>query len=200
MKYLIDTAEKTDIEKWKKYVDGVTCNPLLLKKSNIDMNQYCVNNISLFDNIFVQINSLDDVFNLKMFSKEKIIFKVPLLMNNTYNGYYILKQLLQFGYRTCATIVYDISQFDFACKEGSEFSIVLYAKNSDHDIVKKCCKLKELKKYKTKIVAASFRNVEQICDCIKFGVDYSTIPPTILEKLFKNKCAIDDYYKFYEDT
>lgn len=199
MKYLIDTADKDEIKKWLGFIEGVTCNPILLNKVGISEKEYCANNIELFDNIFVQVNSLDDVTSLNMFDRDQLIFKVPLLIDGDYDGYTFLKLLLQLGYRTCSTIVYDIAQFDFACSVGSEFSIVLYAKNLDNNFLIKCCELKEKKKYKTKIVAASFRNVEQVFNCINLGVDYSTIPPNILKKIFRNRYAIGDYYKFYGD-
>jgi len=199
MKYFIDTANQEDINKWIKYVDGVTCNPIILNKSDLDAYTFYKNNDGLFDNIFIQINRLDDANELvyKEVDKQKVIFKVPLLRSSGYDGYYLMQRLLQLGCRTCSTIVYDISQFNYACEVGSEYSIVLYAKNDNKKLVEECCELKYKKGFGTKVVAASFRNTQHVFDCINAGADYATVPPKIMSQLFHNEQVIEDYYTFY---
>ncbi|MCF8019820.1 MAG: hypothetical protein K9L62_10455 [Vallitaleaceae bacterium] len=200
MKYFIDTASISEIEKWSRFVEGATCNPSLLRKEGMDDYTFYINNVHLFKNIFIQVNSINDVEYLdnKQADFQKLIFKVPLVKTNDYDGYKLLKVLTQNKLRTCSTIVYDISQFDYACEVGSESSIVLYAKNDNSFIVNECCHLKEKKGYETKIVAASFRSAEHVFDCIKAGAEYGTVPPKIMKDLFSNEKAINDYKDFYE--
>lgn len=199
MKYFIDTAEQNEIHKWEKYVDGATSNPSLLAKVDSNNYKFCRENEVLFKNVFIQVNSLEDVQFLfkKGISKKQVIFKVPLVITEKFDGYKLLKQLNENRCRTCATIVYDIGQFDYACEVGAEFSIVLYAKNNNKFIVEDCCDLKQRKGYKTKVIAASFRTAEHVHECIEFGADYATVPPKIMEEVFTNKNSIEDYNKFY---
>jgi len=196
MKYFIDTANQNEIDKWKPFVHGVTSNPSLLEKADIDPEMFYMKNRDDFANIFIQVNSLEMVKSLP--PSNRIIMKVPLLRTDEYDGFDLLMKLKRGGFRTCSTIVYDIAQFDFACQIGADFSIVLYAKNIDRSFIKKCCELKKYKKYKTQIIGASFRNVHQVLHCIYLGVDYATVPPNIMEEVFKNDNAIEDYFKFYK--
>lgn len=202
MKYFIDTALQQDIDrwKWKDHVDGVTSNPILLHRAGTTAVGFFIYNRDLFKNVFVQVTSQKDVDELlaEDFNRRRIIFKVPLVLSSEFDGYKILQDLIFKGYRTCATIVYDIGQFDYACEIGAEYSIVLYAKNPNSLMIKQCCELKRKKEYKTKIVAASFREAEQVLDCINDGADYATVPPKIMEKVFCNKQANDDLNIFYK--
>ena len=197
MKYFIDTSEQSEIDKWKDFVVGVTSNPALLYKVGITTSEFLNNNMSLFKNVFIQINSLQDIMNYR---KNKTIFKVPLLITPEFNGYALLKQLIKDGRRACATIVYDIGQFNYACEVGSEFSVVLFAKNDNEFIVDECCDLKQRKGYETKVVAASFRSADDVFECINDGADYATIPPKIMEEVFSNKKAVNDYNEFYGEN
>jgi transaldolase len=197
MKYLIDTAKKREVDIWRDFVEGVTCNPDLLKKADIDVYDYCINNRYVFNNIFLQINSLAEAKELYDSFKNKIIFKVPLVLNDRYNGFILLKQLIKAGFRTCATIVYDIVQFDYACELGSEFSIILYAKNNNKYLIDECCELKQKRQYETKTIGASFRSTADVFNCIRCGTDYATVPPKIMEEIFTSPYALVDYNKFY---
>jgi len=194
MKYLIDTADQGEINKWKSLVCGVTSNPKILSKAGIDYAQFINVNSPLFKDIFVQINSKTSAMN---YMRDKVIFKVPLAVTSKFNGYELLKEMIKMKHRTCSTIVYDIAQFDYACEVGAEFSIVLYAKNDNKNIVDECCDLKKRRGYETKIIAASFRSVEHVHDCIKSGADYATVPPKILKDVFNNFKAASDYIDFY---
>lgn len=194
MKYFIDTAVQQDINKWKKFVNGVTCNPTLLSKAGIDHNQFINTNMPLFNNVFVQINSKISAMN---YMRDKVVFKVPLAVTSKFNGYELLADMTKMKHRTCSTIVYDLAQFDYACEVGAEFSIVLYARNENKNIIKECYDLKQKRGYETKIIAASFRKPEHIIECMKAGADYATVPPKILEGLFNNFKAVSDYIDFY---
>lgn len=200
MKYFIDTADQDEINSFQKFVCGVTSNPSLLMKSGIDTYKFYIENESLFNNIFIQVNSMQDIQYLidkGVYTRKKIIFKVPLVVTSDFNGYKLLNRINELGNRTCATIVYNIGQFDYACEAGVEYSIVLYAKNDNKTLMKECCDLKQLKGYKTKIIAASFRSPEHVFDCIKCGVEYATVPPSVMKQIISNEKAIVDYNNFY---
>ena len=199
MKYFLDTAMQRDIDKWESFIIGVTSNPILLDRASIDAETFIDKNEIRHENIFVQVTSIEEAMLLGGNNKDQIIFKVPLLKTEKFNGYRLLKQLINSNFRTCATIVYDVTQFDYACEVGSEFSIVLYAKNENPMIMYQCSELKQKRNYETKIVAASFRSAIHVRECMLAGADYATVPPKVMEELFGNQDAIKDFEIFYED-
>jgi len=201
MKYFIDTAEQTEINKWASFVEGATSNPILLDKAKINSYEFFMNNRSIFNNIFIQVTSSDDVQDIVREDtdyKDQIILKVPLLKTTEFDGFSILKDLST-RWRTAATIVYDINQFNYACEVGADFSIVLYAKNENHNLIDECYDLQQKMRFKTKTIAASFRTPDHVFECIKAGADYATVPPKIMVELFRNPQVLVDYKKFYED-
>jgi transaldolase len=195
MKYLIDTADQIEIYKWKNIVVGATSNPSILRKCNMTAEKFYENNKDNFDSIFIQVQTLDEARSFK--NTAKIVFKAPLLITKDFNGWVLLKQLKDAGFRTCATITYDLTQFNYACELGCNFSIVLIAKNENKFFLDECVNLKERNNYKTKIIAASFRSIDDVNDAIDGGADYVTVPPKYMDGLFANEAAIVDYNKFY---
>jgi transaldolase len=193
MKYLIDTAEQSEIDKWKNQVDGVTSNPSLLKKASTNTIDFHNKNIENFTDVFIQVQTVEET---ALYSDETI-FKVPLLITEDFNGFGLLQSLVRMGKRTCATITYDLFQFDYACEVGAEYSIVLCAKNKNSRFLIECVDLKEERKYKTKIIAASFRSLDDVNDAVRFGADYATVPPKYMGGIFSNYEAVEDYNDFY---
>jgi len=195
MNYFIDTADQDEIEKWKNFVDGATSNPSLLNKSKTNADEFFIKNKHNFNKIFIQVRSLKELYHYN--TSDKIIFKVPLLITKDFNGFDLIKKIKNMGYKTCATITYDLFQFDYACEVDSDYSIVLCAKNKNKDFLIECVNLKEERKYNTKIIAASFRSIVDIRDAVEFGADYATVPPKYMEGLFFNQDAINDFNDFY---
>lgn len=195
MKFFLDTANINEVEKWESFIQGVTSNPLILSNENMSMEDFYLEFKNKFRNIFIQIHSFEDTKKLPNgMATAKIIFKVPLVGD----GFDIIKKLNSSGYRTCGTTTYDIIQFTAACEIGCEYCIVLCAKNSDRNFLEKCITVKKNYKYKTKIIAASFREKNDVEDAILCGADYLSIPPKVMEKCFYNPYAITDYNTYEE--
>jgi len=193
MKYFIDTADQNEINKWEKQIDGITSNPTLLKKANTNSIEFHDTNIENFTDVFIQITSFEETEKYS----DQTIFKVPLLITKDFNGFSLLKSLVRTGKRACATITYDLFQFDYACEVGSEYSIVLCSKNTDKFFLMECMELKEKNNYKTKVIAASFRTHEDIKEAVELRANYATIPPGLMEGIFTNLDVVTDYNKFY---
>ena len=199
MKYYIDTAKLDEIIKWEPHVCGATSNPSLLAKAEKTGLEFYEDTCDLFKDIFLQVNSYEEVMEYINFGvdKDDAIFKVPLVITNGFNGFTLLKMLVDHGFRTCSTIIYDLHQFNHACDVGAEFSIALHAKNENCCFIDDCCKVRDDGEYETKIIAASFRNLTHIEEVIKSGADYATVPPSIMEEIYSNKLVETDYNKFY---
>lgn len=187
MKYLIDSADIVEIEKWKNYIDGITTNPKMLK-SNFTIEKF-YHIFKSFGDIFIQVNNILDV-NLNLFN---IIYKVPLVLPTID----LLRSLELQGKRTCGTITYDLIQFNLACELGCEFCIVLNAKNETTNFLEDCVEIRDKYNFKTKIIAASFREKKDVVHAIRQGADYATVTPEVMEKCFINEYAMKDYKNFY---
>jgi transaldolase len=192
MKIFLDTADPKLIDKYKNYVEGVTSNPILLRRVNNTPQQFYDANKETFNNIFIQVHSIEE-FN-KLNVQNKCIYKVPMIKDNIS----LIKEIKNKGHRVCATTVYDIFQFNLACILKCDFCIVLHHKNDDDNFLKKCVIVKEDKDFKTEIVAASFRTKKEVMDAILIGADWATIPPKVLEDCLNNKQAIIDIKDYME--
>lgn len=188
MKYLIDSSDIKEIEKWKNYIEGVTTNPHILKNFNFTIEEF-YNKFRSFGDIFMQVNNISDI-NLNLFN---IIYKVPLVLPTIE----LLRSLVLKGKRTCGTITYDLIQFNLACELGCEFCIVLNAKNECTKFLEDCVAIRDKYNFKTKIIAASFREKKDVVHAIRQGADYATVTPAVMEKCFINEYAMKDYNNFY---
>jgi len=189
MKYLIDAADSKEIIRWQNYIEGITTNPHILKNFNSTIEDF-YNKFKSFGDIFVQVNDILDI-NLNI---SNIIYKVPLVLPTIE----LLRSLVLRGRRTCGTITYDLIQFNLACELGCEFCIVLNAKNENTNFLEDCVAVRDKYNFKTKIIAASFREKKDVMHAIRQGADYATITPEVMEKCFINEYAMKDYINFYE--
>lgn len=203
MKYFLDTADPKEIEKWSNVINGVTSNPSILKKCNMTSKEFFKTNIEIFDDIFVQIQDLDELEELNHGIDNKdfmnIIFKVPLMKTADFDGYQLIRELKAQSFRTCGTITYDIVQFNQACELGCDFCIALFAKNDNQNFLEQCVETKKTQNFHTQIIAASFRNKIHVTKAILCGADYATVPPKIMEEVFRNDSTLKDYKSFYKE-
>lgn len=188
MKYFLDTADFKEITKWKKFIEGVTTNPKILKDSNLTVKEF-YSRVDNFANIFVQI---DNNTKLDLTYKPRIVYKVPLVPPTID----LLRTLIRGGIRTCGTITYDLIQFNLACELGCEFCIVLNAKNECQTFLEDCIRVRDKYNFKTKIIAASFREKKDVVEAIYRGADYASVTPEVMEKCFINEYAMKDYKKY----
>lgn len=190
MKFLLDTADCKEINKYENIIHGVTTNPIILKANNIEPHEFYSSIRSQVHDVFIQIKSFKDVFT----AYNQIIYKIPLIPQN----FPLIRDLKTRGYRTCGTTTYDIFQFQRACELGCEFCIVLCHKNEDKKFLAKCNVIKEKYNYNIKIVAASFREREEVEKAILIGADYITLRPETLRKCITNKFAEKDVIEYNE--
>jgi hypothetical protein len=212
VKYLLDTANIDEINYWNDYIEGVTINPILLRDESIKSPEIFLEQIRLyiekkdrkFDfKTFVQIHSWDEYLILKDYGKDPYInpthlfntvFKVPLIEPKGYDLLRRLKlQKISNTYKLCGTITYDLIQLHQACDLGCDYCIVLIAKNVDTNFLEKAVKFRELHNYNIKLIGASFRTKTDVQRALLSGVDYITVPPKLLKKVFDNPMVSKDF-------
>lgn len=213
MKLLIDDANVAKIKKIYEFypVDGVTTNPSILAKSG--RNPYEVlKEIREFigeeAELHAQVISLDADGMIK--EAEKM---VSVLGKNTFikiptipEGLKAMKILSARGFKITATAIYTPMQAYLAAKAGADYAAP-YVNRIDNlgadgiASAKMIQNIYENNGFKTQILAASFKNSNQVQELCAYGVGASTVAPDVIENLIKNACvtsAVQDFVTDFE--
>ncbi len=213
MKLLIDDANIEKIKKiWDLYpIDGVTTNPSILAKSG--KNPYVVlKEIRAFIGDEAELHA--QVLSLTAEEMIKEAHKmVEILGKNTYikvpsipEGFKAMKALKKEGFNITATAIYTPMQAYLAAKSGADYAAP-YVNRIDNlgangiETAKMIQDIFENNNFKTEILAASFKNSNQVQELCAYGVGASTVAPDVIEGLVKNACvdlAVNDFVKDFE--
>ena len=213
MKLLIDDANVAKIKQIYEFypVDGVTTNPSILAKSG--RNPYEVlKEIREFigedAELHAQVISLDAEGMVK--EAEKM---VSVLGKNTFikiptvpEGLKAMKILSAKGFRITATAIYTPMQAYLAAKAGADYAApyVNRIDNLGADGIASAKMIQDIydnNGFKTQILAASFKNSNQVQELCAYGVGASTVAPDVIENLIKNACvtsAVQDFVTDFE--
>ena len=213
MKLIIDDANVKMIKKIYEFypVDGVTTNPSILAKSGrqpFDVLKEIRNLIGPDAELHVQV--VADTAEGMIQDAEKI---TEVLGKNTYvkipsepEGFKAMKALKAQGYNITATAIYTPMQAYLAGKCGADYAAPYINRidNMGYDgvaIAKKIHTIFKNNNLPTEVLAASFKNSQQVLELCEYGIGASTIAPDIIEGLVKNQAitsAVDDFIKDFE--
>ena len=213
MKLIIDDAHIDLIKRVYEYfpVDGVTTNPSILAKSGRDPYEV-LKEIRAFigkeAELHVQVVAKDsegmveDAHRIVKELGDNTFVKIPAVPE----GLKAMKVLTAEGISITATAIYSPMQAFLAGKCGASYAAP-YINRIDnmgyngiqvakqiHDIFKK-------NELKTEVLAASFKNSQQVLELCEYGIGASTAAPDIIEGLVKNQAvtaAIDDFVNDFE--
>jgi len=198
MKFIIDDA---DIKKIKELysifvIDGVTTNPSILAKNGrqpFETLREIREFIGPEAELHVQVTAetmegmLEDAHRIQEELGKNTYVKVP----TTTEGLKAMKALSSERANITATAIYTQMQAFLAGKAGAHYAAP-YVNRIDnlgangvktakdiHDIFKK-------NGLKTEVLAASFKNSQQVLELCEYGVGASTISPDVIEGLIKN--------------
>ncbi|MEY8390884.1 transaldolase family protein [Lachnospiraceae bacterium 45-W7] len=213
MKLLIDDAHLELVKHIYEFypVDGVTTNPTILANSGgkpYDILQEIRAFIGPNAELHVQAVSGDAavmVQEAQRIRKElgaNTYVKIPAVPE----GFKAMKELAELGIPFTATAIYTPMQAYLAGKCGAAYAApyvnridnmgydgIQTAKNI-HDIFKK-------NELKTEVLAASFKNSQQVLELCEYGVGASTVAPDVIEGLVKNQAitaAVEAFVKDFE--
>lgn len=213
MKFIIDNANLEKIKEIYSYypVDGVTTNPSILSKEG--KNPYEVlTDIRKFigeeSELHVQVVSL---------KAEDMVEEAEVILNklgrNTYikvpvtrEGLKAIKILKGKGVNITATAIYTQMQGFLAAKAGADYAAP-YVNRIDNlgangiKVAKEIHDIFKNNNLNTEVLAASFKNSQQVLELAKYGVGASTIAPDVIEGLIKIDAAIlavDAFTKDFE--
>ena len=202
MKLYIDDANPEEIRRlWTLYpADGVTTNPYILSREGSDPRS-TLNQIRQIigseAELFVQV--LADEADEIVLEAETIagalggrtVVKIPSVPA----GFQAMKALKAKGIVTCGTAVYTPMQAYLAAKSGAAY-VAPYLNRIDNmgfdgvRIVKQIQDILTRGKYGAEVLAASFKNSQQVLELCEYGIGAATCAPAILDGFVKN-AAID---------
>lgn len=201
MKIILDTANIKDIKEWHSLIGAthITTNPHLLKKEGIDSQEKFIKFVEEIEAtidspvIFFQCITKEDVTLLKSLEDRltKFVAKVTMLPE----FYPVIKKAQKLNVPTAATTCYDLIQIHQACEFDMDYSMVYFAKNENGFLLTEAVEMYNSYDYKTGLVAASFRTKRDVMLAIKSGIEFATVPPSVLEEVYKNNDVDADVVK-----
>lgn len=212
MKLIIDDANIDLIKEIYEYypVDGVTTNPSILAKNKKDPYE-TLKEIREFiqdDELHVQVvakdadGMIEDAHRIVEVLGKNTYVKVPSVKE----GFKAMKVLSQEGINITATAIYTPMQAFLAAKCGAKYAAP-YINRIDNmgyngiEVAKKIHDIFKNNHLETEVLAASFKNSQQVLELCEYGIGASTIAPDVIQGLVKNKAidgAIDDFVNDFE--
>ncbi|SKA78707.1 fructose-6-phosphate aldolase 2 [Caloramator quimbayensis] len=216
MLYLMDTANIEEIKKGFEFypLSGVTTNPTLITKEKKGFKEILkdIRNI-IGENSMLHVQAVGrtaeqiekEALYLQEVVGENFYIKIPV----TPDGIKAIKKLTQKGVKITATAIFNAQQALMAAEAGAEFTAP-YINRLDNicgdgvKVVEEIISLYKLNGLNTKVLAASFKNAEQVHKVALCGVHSVTLNYEILEKLLYHPLTdisvdkfIEDWEKFY---
>lgn len=211
MELYIDDANINEIRRLIDIypIDGVTTNPSILAKTGsnpVDVLKEIRTILGPEAQIFAQTIPMDaegmirDANALiKLLGKHTVV-KIPSIPE----GFKAIRELSQQGITTCGTVVYTPMQAYLAAKAGAAY-VAPYINRIDNmgfdgvETVKKIQMILNLHQFKTKILAASFKNSQQVLELCAFGIKAATCAPSVIDGFVKNAAIDSAVYVFLND-
>ncbi len=189
----IDSADSQEIYSLidSGLISGITTNPKLLTNDNMS------HALELYKNTGYKISYQPKTTNPIMFAsqiskvfehKDKLILKIPPCIDCF--GY--ASQFIKKGLDVNVTLVFSVNQAILAGNIGAKYVSVFVGRLEDRgdnpfEIIQDIRKIYDMNNIKTKIIAASIRNVEHAQKSAVAGAHISTISPKIIRELFNHE-------------
>ena len=209
MEIYIDTANMDEIKKYAEYgiIDGVTTNPALMaKEGNKDIKKI-IEDISKYVKGPLSVEVISEVAEGILEEARKInelgdniVVKVPAIPE----GFKALSKISKEGIKTNVTMVYTVNQALLAAKMGatyvSPFVGRSHAEGGDGPkLINEISEIYKIYNFKTKILAASMRNVIYVKQAALAGADIATIPPSVLNDMMQSDLCDNALKGFLRD-
>ena len=213
MKLFIDDANIDAIKELIEYypIDGVTTNPSILAKAKRDPwdTLKMIRDVLGEDRIiFAQAVALDyegmieDAHKIVEVLGKNTIVKIP----SCKVGFKAIMKLKEEGIKTCGTVVYTPMQAYLAAKAGASY-VAPYVNRIDNmgydgvAVVKQIQDILENNGLDCEVLAASFKNSQQVLELCEYGVGNATAAADVINNFVKNPAidqAIEDFVNDFE--
>ena len=195
MQIFLDTADIEAIE--ERYdsgiVAGVTTNPTLVANQGInylELIQEIAESFPEMESISAEVKGdtaaemIDDAAKYRDIS-EAVTIKLPM----TKEGIKACKYFSEVGVKTNVTLCFSVAQAALAGMAGATYISPFVGRLNDNsfsgvELVRGIADLYCTQSIKTKVLAASFRDVHHVSRCFLYGAKDSTLPIKVFDKMY----------------
>jgi transaldolase len=208
VKFFIDTANIAEIKEAASLgiLDGVTTNPSLVAKEGKDFNTLLKEILEIVDGpISAEVIStvydgiLKEAHELASMHRN-IVVKVPLIKE----GLKAVKTLSDEGINTNVTLCFSPSQALLAAKAGATYISPFVGRLDDisidgMELIQQIVQIYRNYDYKTQVLVASIRHPLHLVEAALIGADVSTMPFSVINKLFNHPLTDIGLQNFLND-
>ena len=210
MELLLDTANVSLIERYcdAYAITGVTSNPTIIAKERAEFFPTLLRIREVIGDrqLHVQVTAEDRAGMLReaetilrVLGKDTYI-KVP----TTQEGIGVMRRLKEQGCRVTATAIYSVQQAALAASVGADYAApyvnrICNAYGNGAEVVAEIARLFAAQGVSTKILAASFKNTDQILQCWLSGAQAVTASPELYTAMLESPLIDAAIRKFDED-
>ncbi|MCK9275344.1 MAG: fructose-6-phosphate aldolase [Syntrophales bacterium] len=208
MKFFLDTGNIEEIKEGLAMgmVDGVTTNPSLIAKENMDFDTV-VNKILEFVKGPVSLEVIqEDADGMVKEGKKlasiasNVVVKIPL----TVEGLKATKELSDSGIKVNQTLVFSPLQALLAAKAGASYISPFIGRLDDiahygMDLVEQILTIRDNYDFQCEVLVASVRNPLHVLDAAMMGADVATIPFSVMKQLANHPLTDAGVKKFLAD-
>ena len=209
MRLFLDTINVEKLIYWHNLglIDGVTTNPTSLSKSTHKL-EIIKEIVSLMQDkdVSVQLTSTSLTEQLNEADKycslgKNVVIKVPGLPSNLE----LAKKLVAKNIKVNVTLVFTPMQATLFAKLGVDYVSFFVGRLIDQEVdaiklLQQTVDLVNKVGNKTKILAASIRNADQLVQSYLAGADVVTVSPEVLELSINHNLIDAGYQKFLQDA
>jgi len=209
LKFFIDTADVSEIQELSSsgFLDGVTTNPSLIKKSGRNINEVIAEICDIVPgpvSAEVAATSYEEMIKeaevLKAIAKN-VTIKVPL----TWDGLKACRTLRNDDVLVNVTLCFSANQALLAAKAGATFISPFVGRLDDiglngMNLISDICEMySNYPNLNTEVLVASIRSPNHVIESAKIGADVVTLPANILKQLIHHPLTDNGLKAFLED-
>ena len=195
MKIFLDTADTSLIEHHyhNGLIDGVTTNPTLIMKSGRDPESVYAEllELGIKDLSMEVVGTRNEMMVEGRRLAAKFGRRATIKLPCTKEGLFVCKDLNMRGIKTNVTLIFSVAQAILASHAGATYVSPFVGRVDDNsfDGIKLIEEIKTalvMDGSPTDVLAASIRSVRQVTDSVLAGADIVTMPPSVLDGMYKH--------------
>lgn len=208
MEFFLDTGIISEIKEAVSLgiVDGVTTNPTLIAKTGRKQEDVIKEICGIIDGpVSAEVIATDvdgmirEGAELAQIHKN-VVIKLPL----TEAGISACKHFSKKGVKTNVTLCFSMNQALLAAKAGATYISPFIGRLDDIgqnglDLITEIRQMYDIYGFKTKILAASIRNVTHVREVALIGADVGTMPLSVIKSLYKHPLTTAGLETFLAD-
>ncbi len=209
MKLFLDTAIVSDIV--DRYdtglISGITTNPTLIKKSGRNPWEVYTDIVELgIEDLSIEVNGEDskELVRNAMTAHGNYGNVATIKLPCTVEGLKACGYLAKIGVRVNMTLVFSTSQAILCALAGATYISPFIGRMDDNSLtglslIADICDVYKKQDVKTKVLAASVRDVQSVGRAFEFGAHICTIPPKVFDDMSKHVLTDKGLAQFNSD-